>query len=76
VATHRAEEDRRCGQLAHVAEVREPLSKIPANSFAEYAPDYRGDTSNLLKRVRGRSAHAKDSTVRHAGFDLPQSVAS
>ena len=29
----------------------------------------------LLKRVRGRSAHVKDSTARQAGFDLPQSVA-
>ena len=29
----------------------------------------------LLKRVRGRSAHVKDSTAREAGFDLPQSVA-
>ena len=29
----------------------------------------------LLKRVRGRSVHVKDSTARQAGFDLPQSVA-
>ena len=30
----------------------------------------------LLKRVRGRSAYAKDSTARQAGFDLPQSIVS
>ena len=30
----------------------------------------------LLKRVRGRSAHIKDSTAPRPGFDLPRSVAS
>ena len=30
----------------------------------------------LLERLRGRSAHNKDSTARQAGFDLPQSIAS
>ena len=30
----------------------------------------------LLERLRGRSAHNKDSTARQAGFDLPQSIVS